>query len=433
MQTVKTKSQVDIESKSVVSLVVLIITVFFSLVVFIWITNNDSLNQQQIVLEQDLIESKKMLINSELMELARKRTRLTSEIMDSEDFFKKDELNIELELYAGEFSKLRTQIFTFPLNDKELAILEKNDAIISQILPAQREVTALAMSDNEDSLLLAKEMFYNTVLPGQNNLIDGFRSLVAMEQIKIGNLTEQIQQTLKNNKETLINTVSIGLFISIVFSIIVVLRIRNIQSKLRANSQELVQLNQSLEAQVNERTKELTVLNAFLKENSEHDELTKLFNRRKFNEYINVEYNRANRDKGSFSLVLVDIDFFKPYNDGYGHQKGDECLVSVASIMKACLPRSTDFIARYGGEEFVIILPSTNADGAMKVAECVRGSVFNASIPHEYSASSAYVTISLGVTTYLSDDLRSISEIIESADQALYEAKNNGRNRVESK
>lgn len=433
MQTVKTKSQVDIESKSVVSLVVLIITVFFSLVMFIWITNNDSLNQQQIVLEQDLIESKKMLINSELMELARKRTRLTSEIMDSEDFFKKDELNIELELYAGEFSKLRTQIFTFPLNDKELAILEKNDAIISQILPAQREVTALAMSDNEDSLLLAKEMFYNTVLPGQNNLIDGFRSLVAMEQIKIGNLTEQIQQTLKNNKETLINTVTIGLFISIVFSIIVVLRIRNIQSKLRANSQELVQLNQSLEAQVNERTKELTVLNAFLKENSEHDELTKLFNRRKFNEYINVEYNRANRDKGSFSLVLVDIDFFKPYNDGYGHQKGDECLVSVASIMKACLPRSTDFIARYGGEEFVIILPSTNADGAMKVAECVRGSVFNASIPHEYSVSSAYVTISLGVTTYLSDDLRSISEIIESADQALYEAKNNGRNRVESK
>lgn len=433
MQTVKTKSQVDIESKSVVSLVVLIITVFFSLVMFIWITNNDSLNQQQIVLEQDLIESKKMLINSELMELARKRTRLTSEIMDSEDFFKKDELNIELELYAGEFSKLRTQIFTFPLNDKELAILEKNDAIISQILPAQREVTALAMSDNEDSLLLAKEMFYNTVLPGQNNLIDGFRSLVAMEQIKIGNLTEQIQQTLKNNKETLINTVTIGLFISIVFSIIVVLRIRNIQSKLRANSQELVQLNQSLEAQVNERTKELTVLNAFLKENSEHDELTKLFNRRKFNEYINVEYNRANRDKGSFSLVLVDIDFFKPYNDGYGHQKGDECLVSVASIMKACLPRSTDFIARYGGEEFVIILPSTNADGAMKVAECVRGSVFNASIPHEYSVSSAYVTISLGVTTYLSGDLRSISEIIESADQALYEAKNNGRNRVESK
>ncbi|WEJ61662.1 GGDEF domain-containing protein [Thiomicrorhabdus lithotrophica] len=432
MQAVKKNSQVDIESKSVVSLVLLIITVFLSLVVFIWITNNDSLNQQQVVLEQDLIESKKMLINSELMELARKRTRLTSQIMDSEDFFRKDELNIELEAYAGEFSKLRKQIFSLPLNDKELAILEKNDAIISQILPAQREVTELAMSDNEDNLLLAKEIFYSTVLPGQNDLIDGFRSLVAMEQIKIGSLTEQIQQSLKTNKETLINTVAIGLIFSILFSIIVVLRILNIQFKLRSNSQELLLLNQNLEAQVNERTKELTELNALLKESSERDELTKLFNRRKFNEYINVEYNRANRDKGSFSLVLVDIDFFKQYNDGYGHQKGDECLVSVAAIMKGCLPRSTDFIARYGGEEFVMILPSTNAEGAIKVAECVRGNVLKASIPHEYSDTSADVTISLGVTTYLSGDLRSISEIIESADQALYKAKKGGRNRVES-
>ena len=210
------------------------------------------------------------------------------------------------------------------------------------------------------------------------------------------------------------------------------LRILNIQFKLRSNSQELLQLNQNLETQVNERTKELIELNALLKERSENDELTKLFNRRKFNEYLKVEYNRANRDKGVFSLVLVDIDFFKAYNDGYGHQKGDECLVSVAEIMRKCLPRATDFIARYGGEEFVIVLPSTNTDGAIKVAECVRGNVFMASIPHEYSDSSPYVTISQGVTTYHAGDLRSIAEIIESADKALYKAKNSGRNRVVS-
>jgi len=433
MKATKIISRIYLKSRNVVSLVILTILGFFSLIIFISISYSNLLSQQEIVLNEAAIESKKMLINSKLMELARKRTRLTSEILVTKDYFKKDELNMELESYAGAFSKLRSEILTQPLSDEEVSALKKNDVIISKILPAQRSATELAMSHDNEKILLAQDILYKTVLPGQNELINSFGYLVNLEQNKISNLTEKSRIYLKKIKKNNITTAALVSIISMIFSIIVVLRIRKIQLELRIYSKTLLQINESLETQVEKRTEELSELNSILKERSERDELTMLYNRRKFNICLDNEYKRVNRDNSLFSLLLIDIDYFKAYNDGYGHQKGDQCLASVASIMKNCLPRSIDFIARYGGEEFVIILPSTDMDGALKVAEIIRNAVFEAAIPHKHSKSAPFVSISQGVTTYNTGDSLSIEEIIENADVALYKAKTNGRNRVESK
>ncbi len=208
-------------------------------------------------------------------------------------------------------------------------------------------------------------------------------------------------------------------------------RIQSLIEDLKYKHEELKQANNSLELKVQERTEDLLLLNDQLKNASEHDELTRLYNRRKFNNFIKDELFRTDRAGTCFSLVLIDVDYFKNYNDNYGHQKGDECLASVALAMSRCLPRTIDFIARYGGEEFVVILPSTNSDGAKIVAEQLRQTVSSLNIKHEYSTVSSCVSISLGIAIYRANDKFSTKDIINNADQCLYLAKSNGRNRVE--
>jgi len=433
MNISKTISRITHNSRHIVLLVILAILVFFSLTIFITYSYNQLLSQLEAVLAEELIESEKMKLNSELMELARKRTHLTSEILVTDDYFKKDELNLELETYAGEFSRIRSHLLTLPLTDEELKILENNDAIVSLILPEQRLITEYAMSEKPEDIKVARKIMYDSVLPGQNRLVKSFAYLVKIEQDKITQLTNKSIVSVEAIKIDIIETIIVVSIISLIFSIVIILRIKRVQLQLSIYSKTLFEINEGLEAQVNERTKELSDLNLKLKDSSEHDELTKLYNRRKFNEYIDSEYKHANRSNTFFSLIIIDIDYFKPYNDGYGHQEGDQCLAAVATIMSEYLPRSIDFIARYGGEEFVIILPSTDLDGALKVAETVRSAVNSAAIPHEYSSIDSHVTISMGVTVYNGGESKTIKEIIDNADQALYIAKSKGRNRVETK
>ena len=138
------------------------------------------------------------------------------------------------------------------------------------------------------------------------------------------------------------------------------------------------------------------------------------------------------RQQGSLSLILCDIDAFKPYNDGYGHQQGDECLATVAQTLAQYPHRAGDLVARYGGEEFAVVLPSTDIRGAEVVAEKLRSNVEALCLPHEYSPHGGVVTLSLGVATItprLKDDL---ATFVSQADRALYEAKRGGRNCVRS-
>ncbi|MCD4722308.1 MAG: diguanylate cyclase [Desulfobacula sp.] len=185
---------------------------------------------------------------------------------------------------------------------------------------------------------------------------------------------------------------------------------------------ETVRAEQALK-KLNEKFKMLSVM----------DGLTQIPNRRRFDEYLESEWKRHSRDKVQLSVILSDIDFFKLYNDNYGHQAGDDCLQKVARAIQDSAHRSSDLAARYGGEEFVLVLPSTDKDGAMAVAEKVRKNVMNLEIAHEKSKVNGHITLSLGVATMVPGNDNSAQDLVALADQALYEAKDNGRNQSISK
>lgn len=164
------------------------------------------------------------------------------------------------------------------------------------------------------------------------------------------------------------------------------------------------------------------------------DALTEIPNRRRFDEVFHKEFLRSTRNGIPLSIGMLDVDFFKQYNDHYGHAMGDRTLQSIASALEHTLKRPADMVARYGGEEFVIIMPETDSDAAQQVAERVRLAVLNLNIPHLYSKASESVSISIGIITfYPRPGLASspvAESILERADRNLYMAKQTGRNRV---
>lgn len=162
------------------------------------------------------------------------------------------------------------------------------------------------------------------------------------------------------------------------------------------------------------------------------DGLTGIPNRRRFDEFLSTMWLQAIRQNAPVSLIMMDVDHFKAYNDHYGHQAGDECLRTVAMELMSAKRRTTDLLARYGGEEFVCVLPATEMEGAVILAEQLRRRIETIAIPHAFSTAAEHLTLSLGTATILPCADDSPSRIIEQADLALYRAKLAGRNRVES-
>jgi len=160
------------------------------------------------------------------------------------------------------------------------------------------------------------------------------------------------------------------------------------------------------------------------------DGLTSVANRRSFDDMLNMEWRRASRESRALSLLMVDVDFFKRFNDTYGHQGGDECLRHVAAAMSGVVKRASDAVARYGGEEFAILLPATEPDGALIVAERIRAAVTALRLPHSGSEVADHVTVSIGVASIQVTGNGVPSSLVAAADAALYRAKHTGRNRV---
>ncbi|MFE8070503.1 diguanylate cyclase [Marinobacteraceae bacterium S3BR75-40.1] len=185
-----------------------------------------------------------------------------------------------------------------------------------------------------------------------------------------------------------------------------------------------------LEEKVAERTSELESLNEELQRLADRDGLTGVPNRRSGDAYLRDTWLRQRRQPLPLSVLMLDVDHFKHFNDAYGHQKGDDCLIRVAKALQGQLRRSTDMVARYGGEEFMLILPDTNSNGAMQVAEKARLAVEVLEIEHKASTTGDHVTISVGSATTIPDEHGSVEELVYAADQALYKAKQGGRNRV---
>lgn len=202
-------------------------------------------------------------------------------------------------------------------------------------------------------------------------------------------------------------------------------------ARVRAHSRSFLAQKQRDEAYraLHELQKELEVKNTELQRLSSQDGLTGIANRRTFDGFIAKEWSRASRESKPLSLILIDIDHFKKYNDGYGHQGGDECLRRVALALAATVKRPTDLVARYGGEEFAVVMPDTDAAGAANIAASLRENVDSMNLAHAHSDTADHVTISLGVATMVPVADKKPEELIVKSDEALYEAKKTGRNR----
>lgn len=160
------------------------------------------------------------------------------------------------------------------------------------------------------------------------------------------------------------------------------------------------------------------------------DGLTGIPNRRSFDQHIRAEWQRGVRSASELSLLLIDIDHFKQYNDTYGHQAGDACLAVVAKALSSSVHRPGDLVARYGGEEFVCILPATNIEGASAIGTTLREAVNYLKIPHKSSSVCNHVTISIGGASIMPDQSSDIGDLIGAANAMLYKAKSEGRDRV---
>ena len=172
----------------------------------------------------------------------------------------------------------------------------------------------------------------------------------------------------------------------------------------------------------------LKIKNDMLEKLSMYDGLTNIKNRRFFDETFEKTFSEIKRDKKSLAVLMIDIDFFKPYNDNYGHGQGDETLRKVAKALEKTIKRASDFVARYGGEEFVILLKDINKDGVEAVANNLLNAVRELKITHEFSKIENYVTVSIGVSYYNSSSDITKLELLLKADETLYNVKNSGRN-----
>ncbi len=178
-----------------------------------------------------------------------------------------------------------------------------------------------------------------------------------------------------------------------------------------------------------EAEQQLEELNRALSEMARIDGLTGIANRRFFDEVFDKEWKRLAREQNqNFSLILADIDFFKKYNDNYGHQQGDDCLILVGKALKEIILRPSDMAARYGGEEFALLLPGIDLDGSGTVGERARQAIVDLQIPHEYSDVAGHITMSFGIAMMTPSHDNSPADLIALADQALYRAKESGRN-----
>lgn len=258
------------------------------------------------------------------------------------------------------------------------------------------------------------------ILPG----IDGFEVAQRLRQLEAdGEWTPIIFLTARASEADVQRGIHVGgddYLVKPISDVVLEAKVRAMQ-RIAQMRHELISLTRKLD-EANRELKRLTTI----------DGLTGISNRRHFDEVLAHEWRRAMRNRHPLSLVVFDVDCFKQFNDGYGHQAGDECLKAVAQTLAEKLRRPSDLAARYGGEEFVGVLPETSEEGAVALAEEVRMTIQNKRISHRFSLVAPYVTISAGVATTIPErgDENGFMALLHAADQALYEAKRSGRNRV---
>jgi len=197
--------------------------------------------------------------------------------------------------------------------------------------------------------------------------------------------------------------------------------------KIYSQKQKIIEQALTLEKKIHEleiTKQELQNVNVILEQTSYFDKLTGIANRHSLDDYFNTVLKNSIRSGATLSVIMLDLDCFKEFNDNYGHVQGDRCLVEIARMIKESLKRPLDFVARYGGDEFIVFLPETNKEGASKVADDIKKNIKLLNINHKFSKVENYVTVSIGIETLIPTMTDSLNDIVTKADKALYKAKN---------
>jgi len=349
------------------------------------------------------LQDKRQLLH-QMMASAKERSLLLLRLYSEKDPFKQDDLSLEMNLQARMFNAATTDFKKRTSSKREREIMDEINVLVSQNTPLQNKAKDLLMFWEDKAQ--AAELLFGHAIPRQINIIS-----------KIESLMEILDQESQSKIESL-DIMSSDLNTHITMFLVFFLGTAFLFAK--RNEYRLENL-------VNEKTEKLKNTLNELKKASETDSLTGVANRRAYDDIVRKQVLFSRRSGAALSLVLIDVDCFKLYNDNYGHSKGDDVLKAVASALHNSLPRSTDVVARYGGEEFAIILPVTDMNGAKKVAEIILTNVNNLKIPHEHSTAENHVTVSIGIATMYGDDI-SEDDLFRLADKALYFSKDNGRN-----
>jgi diguanylate cyclase (GGDEF)-like protein len=282
-------------------------------------------------------------------------------------------------------------------------------------------------SDSTDNLLI--------IFGGSMFLFTSFLDIVSLSVLANSPWWPPILKVIFQNE----TNSSMGQLVFVLsYSLVLAKKYSDSLTKKTEMATELSRINSNLDELVNERTRDLWLSKQKIEEQklaleklSLRDPLTGLWNRRQYNESIQTEWQRCLRHRHPISLIFIDVDYFKNYNDSYGHLAGDRCLYLIAQILDGSLGRSTDMAFRYGGEEFVILLPESAKEEALKTANMLLLEIEAEAIPHCQSLVKNCVTVSMGVSCTIPSPETSADQLIQDADTALYQAKENGRNQVQ--
>ncbi len=288
-----------------------------------------------------------------------------------------------------------------------------------------------ALSGNEALGLMLTEEFALVLLDVQMPDMDGFETAELMRSSEKTKFVPIIFVTaISKENSSIFKGYEVGA-VDYLFKPIdpIILKSKvNVFIELYIQKKQIELQKKLLEAKIEELIK-MQENNYFLEHIALEDALTKVSNRRNFDKMLNVLWRSSRRENKPMSMMMIDIDYFKNYNDLYGHINGDECLTTVAKAIEQAIRRPGDFLARYGGEEFAVLLPYTDIEGALVVSEIVRVSVEALRLPHAGSDVSRFVTVSIGISTVSPSNEETCEQLVLLADKALYKAKAEGRNR----
>jgi len=321
-----------------------------------------------------------------------------------DDFFDRDEQRQLYDAKAVNFLLARDKLIETNITPMERNAMDVVIRRIAELRPSIDHAMALVVEsgDNKEALHQMR-----IALDGQVGVIQEINDFIKVVEAESKLEAQTAAREIAVTQRNMLILSGCAVTLAAIIGIMVILREASNTRRLRHHRDELAALSAT-------------------------DALTCLANRRRFDEFLSMEWARAMRSRTSISLIMIDIDHFKNFNDEYGHAAGDRCLRDVSEAMCTVIVRATDLLARYGGEEFACVLPETRAEHAQAIAEKLRTSVVTLSRKHEKSSAADHVTVSVGVATLQPAPGDDIEELFELADSNLYRAKEQGRNRVVS-